>query len=122
MNEQTIYKMGKWYFAIRLVWGLLLSTIVIGIPYTIALVVRYLTTTVSVVQTGLIYKTGLINKVEKQIPFTRVNSVDIKRNLPGQFLSYGDVRVFTGNDIDGIVFRGIDNPETLKQVIQSHIA
>lgn len=122
MDEQTTYRMGNWYFGIRLAWGVFWSLLIVGIPYTIGLIVRYYTTTVAVGQTGLVYKTGLIRKVEKQIPFTRVNSVDIQRNLAGQYFHYGDVRVLAGNDLDGIVFRGIDNPQTLKEVIQSRIA
>lgn len=122
MDDQTTYRMGNWYFGLRLAWGVLWSLLIVGIPYTIGLVVRYYTTTVSVSQNGLVYKSGLIKKVEKQIPFSRVNSVDVQRNLAGQYLHYGDVRVLAGNDLDGIVFRGIDNPQQLKEVIQSRIA
>jgi uncharacterized membrane protein YdbT with pleckstrin-like domain len=122
LDDQAIYKMASWYFGIRLAWGLFWSLLIVGMPYTIGLLVRYYTTTVSVGQTGLVYKTGLIRKVEKQIPFSRVNSVDIQRNLAGQYFHYGDVRVLAGNDLDGIVFRGIDNPQALKEVIQSRIA
>ena len=122
MNEQATYRMGNWYFGIRLAWGLLWSLLIVGLPYTIGLLIRYFTTTVSIGQTGLVYKTGLIRKVEKEIPFSRVNSVDVQRPLAGQYLGYGDVRVLAGNDLDGIVFRGIDNPLKLKEVIQSRIA
>jgi uncharacterized membrane protein YdbT with pleckstrin-like domain len=64
----------------------------------------------------------MINTTQKQIPYNKINTVDLKMGLLGKLWDYGDVRVFTGNDVEGIAFKQIDRPRQLKQLIETRIS
>lgn len=105
-----------------MVSSVLLCFILIGIPLLIAFIVRYKFTTITVGENGLLFKKGMINTTQKQIPYNKINTVDLKMGLLGKLWDYGDVRVFTGNDVEGIAFKQIDRPHQLKQMIEARIS
>jgi len=121
MNEQKVFRMNKKLFYVGVVAGLILVIFIIGIPILIANILRYKFMSITVTENGLLYKKGWLSTSQKQIPFSKINTVDLKMGLIGKAWDYGDVKVFTGNDVEGIVFKGIDRPRVLKQLIEARI-
>ena len=50
------------------------------------------------------------------IPYSKINSVSVSR---GFFL--GSITIMTGNDVNGIVFSGIDNAQQIKNAIEQRL-
>ena len=101
--------------------SIILCFILIGIPFLIMFILRYLFTSITVSENGLLYKKGWLNTTQKQIPYNKINTVDLKMGLLGKMWDYGEVRIFTGNDVEGIAFKNIDRPKELKSLIEAKI-
>jgi membrane protein YdbS with pleckstrin-like domain len=76
---------------------------------------------VSVTDTGVLYKSGALTRKQRLIPFNKINSVDSKIGLMGRKWDYGTVLISTGNDVEKIVIGSIDRPHILQQLVESHI-
>lgn len=63
-------------------------------------------------------KWGVVTRRVKEIPYDWVLSVRVKQNFFERILGFGTLLVHTENDISGIYFDGVDNPEIIKQLIQ----
>lgn len=70
---------------------------------------------------SVIYKRGIISKKSEEIPFSKINSVNVKQSLMERSLGYGDVIIMTGNDVNGIVLDNINDPQGLKNDIMAKI-
>ena len=66
-------------------------------------------------------KTGIISNHEIVIPYNKINTVSVKQGILGMILNYGNLIIFTGNDVSGIVFKDIDKPVQLRDIIQQKI-
>jgi uncharacterized membrane protein YdbT with pleckstrin-like domain len=122
MQESNVFRMSKKLFYIDVVSSIILFIVIIGIPILIAFIIRYLFMSITVGDNSVEFKKGWLNTTHRQIPYDKINSVDVKIGLMGRFLGYGDVRVFTGNDVEGIKFQGIENPHELRRQIEAHAA
>lgn len=82
---------------------------------------KYLSESLSLDDRHLKLKTGILSNHEVEIPFDKINTISVKQGLLGKILSYGDIIVHTGNDVSGIAFKSIDNPQQIKALIQGRI-
>ena len=70
---------------------------------------------------AVVYKVGVLTKRVEEIPYNKINSINIKQSLSERVLGYGDVVIITGNDVNGIVLKDIDNPQALKSDIMERV-
>lgn len=110
------------FLVIELILGLLFARVpihVISTPFFILLALyqigSYLTETITVNKDEVLLKTGLLSQKTMEVPLQKINSVAIHRGILARILNYGTIAIFTGNDVSGIKFRGIDDPEGLKR-------
>ncbi len=77
--------------------------------------------TVKLTDSSVIYSKGLLSRQSNEVPYSKINSVNIKQGMVEQGLGYGDVIIMTGNDVTGIVLENIENPQGLKADIMQMI-
>ena len=115
MTTKHSPKVFVWDLVLVIVWGLGFLT---GAYHLI----KYLSEYLVVDEKHLKFKTGVLSNSEVEVPFNKINSISIKQTLFGKLLGYGDIIVNTGNDVSGIVFKSVDDPQSLKKEIQAKIA
>ncbi|HUC96300.1 MAG TPA: SHOCT domain-containing protein [Candidatus Saccharimonadales bacterium] len=94
----------------------------IGALILILLLLRFIFTSVTIGDNGIDYRMGWLNTTLKQIPFDKINTVDSFVSIYGRVLGFGTVKVFSGNDVEGIWFTGMEKPHILCQMIEDRVA
>ena len=85
------------------------------------LTLKYFFTTVTAGPVDVEYRTGWLNTTNKHIPYDNINTVDVVISLAGKMLDFGTIKIFTGNDVEGIRFDNVDHPNELKDLIDVKI-
>lgn len=122
MNEDLVFRTSKKAFWIANLLSICLIFIIIGIPMLIANILRYKNNSITITKNGLTYKSGIISKRENTVPFSKINSIDIKTVEPYSFWKYGSIHISTGNDKSAIKFSGIEDPRQFKAVVDRLIS
>jgi hypothetical protein len=65
---------------------------------------------------------GWLDTTLTQISYDKINTVDAFVSLWGRLLSFGTVKVFSGNDVEGIWFKGMEKPHILCKLIESRVS
>lgn len=99
-----------------------LMIIMVGFFTLLVRVLRFLNAKLTLKEKTILLQGGIINKGDVEIPYSKINSVSVRQGLLGSFFGYGDIVITTGNDISGIPFKGIKNPQYVKQLINSKIS
>ncbi len=102
--------------------GIFVAAVVIASIILVMLLVRFIFTSVTVADNGVDYKTGWLNTTLTQISYDKINTVDAFVSLWGGLLGYGTVKVFSGNDVEGIWFKGMEKPHELCKMIEDRVA
>ena len=116
--EQT-YKQSTVSLAIKLAIDCVLMLILIGFYLFVKHLLEYLNSSLTVTDKMLIIKRGIFSTASTEVPYTKINSINVRESLLGKMLGYGDLIVSTGNDISGVVFQRIQSPQEAKKAIQS---
>jgi len=77
--------------------------------------------TVRLTDNSVVYSKGILSRQANEVPYSKINSVNVKQGMVEQGLGYGDVIIMTGNDVNGIVLENIENPQGLKTDIMNMI-
>lgn len=96
-----------------------LCFVLVGIPLIVKHWLEYTHNTITLGDKALVLKKGVLTVDTTDIPYAKINTVRIKVGMLGRLLNYGDIVIHSGNDTSGIVFKGIEAPERLKQEIQN---
>ncbi len=84
-------------------------------------ILDYLRRTLTITKNGLILKKGILTMHITEMPYSKINSVSVRRGLLGNIFGYGDIIILAGNDTGGIPFKGVEDPEGLKANILHYI-
>ena len=107
------------YFAPRIAIDILLSFMIIGIPLLIKQIIEYTSISIELNEGSVNLRKGFVNKIDTEVGYTKINAITVKKGLLGSMLGYGDILITTGNDINALVFKGIENPDEVKRAISS---
>ena len=108
-----------------LAWAPMVMWIILGIPalgltWLIALYeflrLRYLEQ--GVTNKRVILKKGIISRKTEEMKLTSIETVEIDQGIFGRMLGFGTVKI-TGRGISDFVFKGIDDPMSVKRKIES---
>ena len=69
----------------------------------------------------VIRKTGIVTRDVRQVPLEKVQDLNIRANLWGRWLAYGDVYVQTAGQDGTVVFPRIAHPEQFRNVLFAHL-
>ncbi len=103
-------------------FAIFVAAIVIAAIILLMLLVRFIFTSVTVAENGVDYRMGWLNTTLTQISYDKINTVDAFVSLWGRLLSFGTVKVFSGNDVEGIWFKGMEKPHELCKMIEDRVS
>ena len=69
----------------------------------------------------VVRKTGLVTRDVRQVPLEKVQDLNIRANLWGRALAFGDVYVQTAGPDGTVVFPRIAHPEQFRNVLFAHL-
>ncbi len=96
---------------------------IIGILIALVLMVdpaiQYLTTTLSFTNKRLIGKKGLLNTHSLDTPLNKINNVDVKSNVSGKFMGYGELIISTSSG--SYKYKRISKPEEFRDNLMRQI-
>lgn len=135
-TEQTTFKMSSTLFIFYVIvvivvagvtgffgnFAVFVASVIIGAIILLTLLVRFIFTSVTVADNGVDYRMGWLNTTLTQISYDKINTVDAFVSLYGRILGFGTVKVYSGNDVEGIWFKGMEKPHILCKMIEDRVA
>jgi membrane protein YdbS with pleckstrin-like domain len=117
MQHKT-FTVSRNVFIMRMaVWiPITLVTFGVALPALIYFLIDSLCTKLTVTKEGLSTRTGWLFVSHKEIPFSRMNNIDVTTTPLGDWWHYAHISVSTGND-KITKFRCIDNAQQLKKLL-----
>jgi len=102
----------------RLILGIVLIPLVIGIFITIYEWLRLRAIELGVTSHRVVYKTGIVGRETEEVRLTAIETVDLHQTTWGRILGFGDVRV-TGRGESSLVFTRVSDPVAVKRAIET---
>ena len=102
----------------RLILGIILIPVVVGIFITIYEWLRLREIELGVTSHRVVRKTGIISRETEEIRLSAIETVDLHQTTWGRLLGYGDVRV-TGRGESSMIFSHIADPVAVKRAIET---
>ena len=78
---------------------------------------RWRTTTYTITNRRLITRSGILNKIGKDLPLNRINEVSYERSLMDRMLGCGSLNVQTAAEDGMVVLRDVPNVEHVSREI-----
>ena len=66
----------------------------------------------------VILKKGIISRKTEEMKLTSIETVEINQGIWGRIFGFGTVKI-SGRGISDVIFKGIDNPMSVKRQIES---
>jgi uncharacterized membrane protein YdbT with pleckstrin-like domain len=105
----------------RLILGIVLIPLVIGIFITIYEWLRLRGIELAVTSQRVVYKTGIVGRETEEIRLSALETVDLQQSTWGRLLGFGNVRV-TGRGESSLVFTRVADPVAVKRAIETAYA
>lgn len=119
--ENQLYRQSSVKLVINIIIDTILMFIFIGWILLPIHILDYLRRTLTITKNGLILKKGILTMHITEMPYSKINSVSVRRGLLGNIFGYGDIIILAGNDTGGIPFKGVEDPEGLKANILRYV-
>ena len=116
---QNIYRQSIFFLVSKLIIDVLLMAVLIGFVTAIKHLLEYFKVQIELTDKTVILKMGILTSNVTEVPYSKINSISVRKGIVGSMLGYGDIVILTGNDVSGIVFKGIENPDQLKMAINN---
>ena len=105
----------------RLILGIVLIPLVVGIFLTIYEWLRLRAIELGVTSHRVVSKTGIVGRETEEVRLSAIETVDLHQTTWGRILGYGDVRV-TGRGESSLVFSRVSDPVSVKRAIEAAYA
>ncbi|HET7778425.1 MAG TPA: PH domain-containing protein, partial [Rudaea sp.] len=102
----------------RLILGIVLIPVVVGIFITIYEWLRLRAIELGVTTHRVVRKTGIVSRETDEIRLSAIETVDLHQSMWGRLLGFGDVRV-TGRGESLMVLSRVADPVAVKRAIES---
>ena len=102
----------------RLILGIILIPLVIGIFITIYEWLRLRAIELGVTTHRVVRKTGIVSRETEEIRLSAIETVDLSQSMWGRLLGFGDVRV-TGRGESSMLLYRVADPVGVKRAIES---
>lgn len=108
-----------WFIAVYEVLKIL-GLITFGLTWFIAIyeIVRLRHIEQGVTNKRVILKKGIISRKTEEMKISSIETVEIEQGVFGRIFGYGTVKI-TGHGMSDFLFKGIDDPLTVKRQIES---
>ena len=105
----------------RLILGIVLIPVVIGIFIVIYEALRLRAIELAVTTQRVVLKRGVVGRETEEIRLTAIETIDLHQTTWGRILGFGDVRV-TGRGESALVFSRVADPVSVKRAIEGAYA
>jgi uncharacterized membrane protein YdbT with pleckstrin-like domain len=102
----------------RLILGIVLIVVVIGIFIVIYEWLRLRGIEMAVTTQRVVYKTGIVGRETEEIRLSALETVDLQQSTWGRLLGFGNVRV-TGRGESSLMFVRVADPVNVKRAIET---
>jgi len=102
----------------RLILGVVLIPLIVGIFVTIYEYLRLRAIELGVTTHRVVSKSGIISRETEEIRLTAIETVDLRQSAWGRLLGYGDVRV-TGRGESSLMSHRVADPVGVKRAIEA---
>lgn len=102
----------------RLILGIILIPIVVGIFIVIYEWLRLRGIEMAVTTQRVVYKTGIVGRETEEIRLSALETVDLLQTTWGRLLGFGNVRV-TGRGESSLTFVRVADPVSVKRAIET---
>jgi uncharacterized membrane protein YdbT with pleckstrin-like domain len=107
-----------WVAKGRLILGIVLIPVLVGIPLAIYEWLRLRAIVLGVTTHRVVRKTGIISRTTEEIRLTAIETVDLRQSTWGRILGFGDVRV-TGRGESSMLLSRVADPIAVKRAIET---
>ena len=111
---EGLFRLHWFSWAPVVLWALL----VITLPVALYVYLQLRFTELGVTNKRVILKRGIIGRKTEEMKILSIETVEIDQGVLGRIFGYGTVKV-TGRGISDVVFRGVDDPMSVKRQIES---
>jgi uncharacterized membrane protein YdbT with pleckstrin-like domain len=103
-NEHVIYRgrLSKWPYFFRILLGILLAPILIGLLILIDLAIRIKSTELAVTNRRVIAKFGTFSRRTFELNVDRVEAIQVDQGVWGRMLGYGTLRIAGAGNFDPV--------------------
>jgi uncharacterized membrane protein YdbT with pleckstrin-like domain len=105
----------------RLILGIVLIPVVIGIFIVIYEALRLRAIELGVTTQRVVFKRGIVGRETEEVRLSAIETIDLQQSAWGRLLGYGDVRV-TGRGESSLVFSRVADPVSVKRAIEGAYA
>lgn len=102
----------------RLILGIVLIPLLVGIPLAIYEWLRLRAIELGVTTHRVVRKTGIISRTTEELRLTAIETVDLQQSTWGRLLGFGDVRV-TGRGESVMLLGRVADPVAVKRAIET---
>ena len=120
-QEEYTFRPNKKVFVLYILSSVFFMLFLIGFPILIAVILWYKFSYITLGKQGIHLHKGWLNVTDKQVPYEKVNTVESQQSWIDRMFDSGQIKIYTGNDIQGIAFQGIDQPRKIKQIIEQRV-
>ena len=66
----------------------------------------------------LVFVTGSLKTYSKEIPYEDIKTVRVEQSIIGKYLNYGSVFIEMKDGLDSILFKHVEDPESVRRAVQ----
>lgn len=115
---QVVFKL-HWFAWVKVwIWGLAGILTLVLLPVAVYLWLSLRAIEQGVTNKRVIVKRGIISRKTEEMKLNSIETVELNQGVLGRIFGFGDVKV-TGRGISDVLFKGIDEPMTVKRQIES---
>lgn len=109
-----------WFAWVPMVIWIILGFLTMGLTWVIALYefLRLKFLEQGVTNKRVILKTGILSRKTEEMKLKSIETVEINQGLLGRIFGFGTIKI-TGRGISSLIFKGIDDPMSVKRQIES---
>ncbi len=102
----------------RLILGIVLIPLIVGIPIAIYEWLRLRAIELGVTTHRVVRKTGIVSRTTDEIRLSAIETVDLRQSTWGRILGFGDVRI-TGRGESSMLLSRVADPVAVKRAIET---
>lgn len=117
ISGETVLHRGRvslWPHGWKILFGILLAPVLVGIGLLIWVFVIYRTTEIAITNKRIIAKSGFVSRTTTEINLPKVESLQVDQNVRGRIFNYGTI-IVAGAGTPNLQIHGIKDPLSFRR-------
>jgi uncharacterized membrane protein YdbT with pleckstrin-like domain len=109
-----------WFAWVPMVIWIILAPVTLGLSLLLAIYefLRLKFLEQGVTNKRVILKTGIVSRKTEEMKLKSIETVEINQGVLGRIFGFGTIKI-TGRGVSNLIFKGIDDPMSVKRQIES---